>query len=214
LPSPTIEGDYAKFLADEVTNRHKGICFILGSSPSLAEDTVIQGKRIHNCGRLQRTDNNHSIYVCAARGTSIMDNWIYNNADRGIQLYPDADNTLVANNVQGVKALQSKVRPILAKAIWRSSPNAGVGRSRCVRRCFVHLGPDAFCWIFPASRKLLSRGRQTLPQAARSSSAGRCAAAHRPPRWTDHKRQILLHPPRNSHTALASLPGRMVAQQA
>jgi hypothetical protein len=81
LPSPTIEGDYAKFLADEVTNRHKGICFILGSSPSLAEDTVIQGKRIHNWARLQRTDSNHSIYVSAARGMSIMDNWIYNNAD-------------------------------------------------------------------------------------------------------------------------------------
>jgi hypothetical protein len=55
LPSLTIEGDYAKVLANEATNSHKGTCFILGSSPSLAEDTVIQGNRIHDCGRLPRT---------------------------------------------------------------------------------------------------------------------------------------------------------------
>jgi parallel beta-helix repeat protein len=72
---------------------------MLGSSPSLAEDTVIQGNRIHDCGRLPRTNNNYGIYVSAARGTRIMDNWIYDNADLGIQLYPDAVNTLVANNV-------------------------------------------------------------------------------------------------------------------
>jgi parallel beta-helix repeat protein len=99
LPSLTIEGDYAKVLANEATNSHKGTCFIPGSSPSLAEDTVIQGNRIHDCGRLPRTNNNHGIYVSAARGTRIMDNWIYDNADRGIQLYPDANNTLVTNNV-------------------------------------------------------------------------------------------------------------------
>jgi parallel beta-helix repeat protein len=48
---------------------------------------------------LPRTNNNYGIYVSAARGTRIMDNWIYDNADRGIQLYSDANNTLVANNV-------------------------------------------------------------------------------------------------------------------
>lgn len=29
----------------------------------------------------------------------IADNWIYDNADRGVQLYPDAQGTLVENNI-------------------------------------------------------------------------------------------------------------------
>jgi hypothetical protein len=28
-----------------------------------------------------------------------MSDWIYDNADRGSHLYPDADDTLVANNI-------------------------------------------------------------------------------------------------------------------
>jgi hypothetical protein len=51
LPSPHTEGGYAKFLANEVANRHEGICFVHGSSPSLAEDPVVQGNRIRDCGR-------------------------------------------------------------------------------------------------------------------------------------------------------------------
>jgi hypothetical protein len=99
LPSPHTEGDYANFLANEVANRHEGICFVHGSSPSLAEDPVVQGNRIRDCGRLPRRTNNHAIRVSAARGTRIMDNWVYDNADRDIQLYPGADNTLVANSI-------------------------------------------------------------------------------------------------------------------
>ena len=34
-----------------------------------------------------------------ARGTRIVGNWIYENADHGIQLYPDARGTYVAGNV-------------------------------------------------------------------------------------------------------------------
>ena len=34
-----------------------------------------------------------------ARNTVIKNNYIYDNADRGIQLYPDADNTLIEHNV-------------------------------------------------------------------------------------------------------------------
>jgi hypothetical protein len=57
-----------KYLATEVTNRHKGSCFSFGESPSLAENTLIHGNPIHNCGRLPRAHNNHGIHVSAARG--------------------------------------------------------------------------------------------------------------------------------------------------
>ncbi|CAN5646492.1 hypothetical protein BH10ACT11_BH10ACT11_16140 [soil metagenome] len=41
----------------------------------------------------------HGIYVEEADDTLIKDNWIYDNADRGIQLYPDAAGTKITGNV-------------------------------------------------------------------------------------------------------------------
>ena len=61
--------------------------------------TVIQNNRIHDCGRLPREKPHHGIYVSDARGTLIIDNRIYGNDDRGIQLYPSSQATLVAGNV-------------------------------------------------------------------------------------------------------------------
>ena len=52
LPSPTINGDHVTFAANDVTNHHTMICFILGSDTyGRAHDTVIERNRIHNCGR-------------------------------------------------------------------------------------------------------------------------------------------------------------------
>ncbi len=60
---------------------------------------VIERNRIHDCGRLPATNKDHGIYVVDARNTVIRDNWIYDNADRGIQLYPDAQRTRIVGNV-------------------------------------------------------------------------------------------------------------------
>jgi parallel beta-helix repeat protein len=99
LPSPTVDGDHATFVGNEVTNRHKGICFSIGGSFALVEDVLIRDNRIHNCGVLPRTNLHHGIYVSSARNSRIVGNWIYDNADRGIQLYPNAQGTLIENNV-------------------------------------------------------------------------------------------------------------------
>jgi hypothetical protein len=48
---------------------------------------------------LPSTNHHHGIYVAHARDTVIRDNWIYDNTDRGVQLYPDAQHTTVAGNV-------------------------------------------------------------------------------------------------------------------
>jgi parallel beta-helix repeat protein len=100
-PSPTVLGDRAVFRGNDVTNYNTEICFILGSLSRgyVAEGTVIDGNRIHNCGKLPPQNQDHGIYLEYARDTRIVNNYIYDNADRGIQLYPDADGTLVANNV-------------------------------------------------------------------------------------------------------------------
>jgi hypothetical protein len=84
----------------DVTNGHTGICFDIGSSHyGRASYTVIEHSRIHDCGRLPANNTEHGIYVATAQGTRIVANVIYNNADRGIQLYPDAQHTLIERNV-------------------------------------------------------------------------------------------------------------------
>ena len=98
--SPVVNANNATFRYNDVTNGHTAICFLLGHDDfGRANGTLIRDNRIHDCGRLPATNHHHGIYVAFATGTKIVDNRIYRNADRGIQLYPDADRTLVAGNV-------------------------------------------------------------------------------------------------------------------
>ena len=60
---------------------------------------MIEDNRIHDCGGLPSTNYDHGIYIVAADDAIIRDNFIYDNADRGIQLYPDAQGTLITGNV-------------------------------------------------------------------------------------------------------------------
>jgi nitrous oxidase accessory protein NosD len=100
LPSPTINADHVVFRDNDVTNHHTTICFVLGSNQyGRARGALIERNRIHNCGQLPPTNHHHGIYVEASDGARITDNWIYDNADRGVQLYPDAQGTYVARNV-------------------------------------------------------------------------------------------------------------------
>jgi hypothetical protein len=100
LPSPTINGDNVTFRDNDVTNHHTSICFLLGSIEyGRARNSVIERNRIHNCGQLPPTNHHHGIYIEVAQGARIVDNWIYDNADRGIQMFPDAQNTYIARNV-------------------------------------------------------------------------------------------------------------------
>ncbi len=106
LPSPTVNGDNVTFRMNDVTNRNSAICFVIGASNvdnsvkwGRAHNTLIEGNRIHNCGKLPAANHDHGIYVEGADDTRIVGNWIYDNADRGIQLYPDAQRTTVTGNV-------------------------------------------------------------------------------------------------------------------
>ncbi len=100
LPSPTVDSADAEFAGDDVTNDHTGICFILGSSGyGRAERTIITGNRIHDCGVEPSHNQDHGIYVAEADGVRIIGNVIFNNVDRGIQLYPDAQDTVIEHNV-------------------------------------------------------------------------------------------------------------------
>jgi hypothetical protein len=100
LPSPAINGDDVGFVDNDVTNANTTICFSLGATIyGRAERTLIERNRIHRCGELPPTNLDHGIYVEHATDARIVDNVIVDNADRGVQLYPDAQDTYVARNV-------------------------------------------------------------------------------------------------------------------
>jgi hypothetical protein len=99
---PFIFGNAAKFVNDDVTNEHTEICFVVGSADPSAPPTVgtvIEGSRIHGCGSSPSTNQDHGIYVANSDGLIVRENWIYENTDRGIQLYPEAMGTQIYDNV-------------------------------------------------------------------------------------------------------------------
>lgn len=102
-PSPIVNADHTTFVRDDVTNNHADtICFLLGDSNGVygpADYTTIEGNRIHACGKLPASNLDHGIYVQESHGSRILDNLIYDNSDRGIQLYPQAVGTLIRGNV-------------------------------------------------------------------------------------------------------------------
>ncbi len=100
LPSPTTNAANVVFTGLDVTNYHTDICFKIGDADyGRAIHTIIQDSRIHDCGELPSNNMEHGIYVGQADGTIIRNNFIYDNTDRGIQLYPDARGSVVTGNV-------------------------------------------------------------------------------------------------------------------
>ena len=100
LESPTIDANHVTFSYDDVTNDHTGICFGIGSATwGWATDTLITHDRVHDCGQLPATNLQHAFYIGGATDTTIEWSLIYANADRGIQLYPEALGTTVDHNI-------------------------------------------------------------------------------------------------------------------
>ena len=103
LPSPLIYGNDVVFRGNDVTNLDTAICFNIGAAtyePQVTTyRTVIEGNRIHNCGIRPAANHDHGIYVEKARDVRIAGNVIYDNADRAINLYPDAQRTTIVGNI-------------------------------------------------------------------------------------------------------------------
>jgi len=99
-PSPTVNGRHILFVDNDVTNDHTAICFALGNERyGVARQVTIQRNRVHDCGTLPATNLDQGVYVAVARDTRVIGNWIYENADQGVQLYPDAQRSSVVGNV-------------------------------------------------------------------------------------------------------------------
>jgi parallel beta-helix repeat protein len=85
---------------NDVSNDHTAICFLLGNPDyGDAQGTTIARNRIHDCGKLPANGHEHGIYAENAFDTKIAGNWIYDNADWGIQLYPNAQRSEITGNV-------------------------------------------------------------------------------------------------------------------
>ncbi|MEA2352843.1 MAG: hypothetical protein QOG41_2444 [Thermoleophilaceae bacterium] len=99
LPSPTIHAADAVVAGNDISNPNSGICVHPRTWGHQRPDNFhILGNRIHDCGRMPPTEHDHGIYVAAGYNGEIRDNVVYDNADRGIQLYPEAKYTVVEHN--------------------------------------------------------------------------------------------------------------------
>lgn len=101
LPSPSIYASDVAFRDNEVTNAHTAICFNIGQIDYgwFVRGAVIERNHIHDCGKLPSANHDHGIYVENSSDTRIAGNLIHDNADRGINLYPNARRTTITGNV-------------------------------------------------------------------------------------------------------------------
>ena len=88
LPS-SITGDDVVLRDNEITNDGTTICFNLGSASwGRANRVLIEGNRIHHCGRLPASNYDHGLYVEASTDAVIRDNWIYRMPTAGSSSTP------------------------------------------------------------------------------------------------------------------------------
>jgi hypothetical protein len=99
------EGTNIRFVSIEVVNRRRngdpdlaGSCTYFGSSGKVTNITIKKSS-IHRCGQLPRDNHEHCVYLGHLSGINLRNNWIYDCANRSIQLSPDVDNALVIGNL-------------------------------------------------------------------------------------------------------------------
>lgn len=99
-----VLGDNVQILDNDITSEF-GICVGAGSLPNndQAKNFILDGNRIHGCGLgnafVPSDSGSHGAYIEHTLDAQITNNYFYDNRVRGLQLYPKAINTYVANNV-------------------------------------------------------------------------------------------------------------------
>jgi parallel beta-helix repeat protein len=110
--TPVVEAPRTTLTDDDISNRRPGdseragICVNESNSGADINGYLIARNRIHDCGQLSSStglprNHDHGIYMGAGNvgnGGTISDNVIFDNADRGIQLYPNAAHVTIKNN--------------------------------------------------------------------------------------------------------------------
>ena len=131
----------------------------------------------------------------ASDGARITDNWIYDNADRGVQLFPDAQGTYIARNVidgngQGIifsresanNVAENNVisNPVLRYNIedWELTGGGNMARRNCVwsTRHQGNAGIQPGLEVPTIDNKVIEP-RLRGPRPPRTSACGRAAPA-------------------------------------
>ena len=88
-----IDGDRITLLGNEITrDTTNGACLYAGNETGdIADDLRVEGNRIHGCA--------NGVQVVKTRRAVVADNTIYENAGRGVELLPDADDSTIERNV-------------------------------------------------------------------------------------------------------------------
>jgi hypothetical protein len=102
-PAIEINASHTKWIANDVSNRrsesdpdHAGQGVSIGEG---AGNTELIGNRIHHAGQLPPNNHQHCVYASETTSLLMRGNIVYECADRGLQLYPNADNSLIEKNI-------------------------------------------------------------------------------------------------------------------
>jgi hypothetical protein len=87
---------------NDITNGYRGrTCVVIGShsyGEGVVDDALVSHNRIHDCG-LPLSGHTHAVYINDSKNARITDNYIYRADGFSVQLYPDAQQTLITRNV-------------------------------------------------------------------------------------------------------------------
>ncbi|MDQ5808241.1 MAG: right-handed parallel beta-helix repeat-containing protein [Actinomycetota bacterium] len=100
LPSPTIHAADVVLRDNDITNvSTSAICVQTVTSGALVPNNfLIERNRIHHCGSLPYTNQLHGLYLNNGTGGIVRNNVVYDNADKGILVYPNLQGATIANN--------------------------------------------------------------------------------------------------------------------
>jgi len=112
-PTVQVQGDRVTLSHVTITNRNKSsgtrlakpsyhaMCVLAGADfeadpRNTAWDLTIATARIHNCGD---DAHEHAIYLESTRRARVTDSYLYDNPGYGVQMYPDAQGSLIEHDV-------------------------------------------------------------------------------------------------------------------
>lgn len=146
VPTVTINGDDVRLERNDITRRGtRGVCVSLGHRGyGRADRVLVRANRIHHCG--VSNNHEHGLYAEWVRGGRITQNLIDHNADRGIQLYPEAHRLSITRNVIAYNG-----QGIIFGGLAR---RAGSSRNRVIGNVIAHsrLRYDVEAWWAPGAR--------------------------------------------------------------
>ena len=95
-----VYGDDFVLEGSDITNSWRGrSCMMLGDNSAGTPDRpVIRNNRFHECGNLSNGNQDHAIYAAHVVDGRISSNTFWDSAAYAIQLYPDAQGTIVSHN--------------------------------------------------------------------------------------------------------------------